>query len=69
LTVVARVRATDTALSTHVDRVRVAGLPVPLILLRALTDHVVDLNAGDDLAYDLRLAPISGDGDVLRLGL
>jgi hypothetical protein len=68
LRVEARLDVTDTALNTRVERVSVAGVPIPLVLLRTLTDHSVPLTAHRDQPYNLRIAPVTGDNDTLRIG-
>ncbi len=68
LRVQARLDVADAILKTRLERVSVAGVPIPLVLVRALTDHTVSLNVNRDQPYNLRIAPITGDNDTLRIG-
>jgi len=39
-----------------------------LYRLRALSDETIDLNADEQKAYNLRIAPIAGEGNLLKIG-
>ncbi len=68
LSVEAEVNVDNDILTTRLQQVRIGGMPVPLVLVRAVADQTVSLKRNDDWSYDLNIGKIQGTGTILRVG-
>lgn len=55
------------ALKTRAERFRLAGIPFPLIFLRALTDREVSLKPNVEMPFFLDIKSIEGNGPMFRI--
>lgn len=69
ISVALEVQAQNNIFSTRLQRLAIAGLPLPRVLFRGVTDRDIKLNRGEDWAYDIQIPQIKGTGSQLRLGI
>jgi hypothetical protein len=67
VTMRATVTVVENEIRTHLDYVKVAGIRVPGVFLRAYTDRRVDLRPDDEKPFLLTIRNISGSGSSLRV--
>jgi hypothetical protein len=54
-------------LRTRLESVRVAGFPIPLFFVRAVTDRAIPLSPNREMPFTLKLRAIQGEGQKLRI--
>lgn len=61
------VKTKGTVLYTEMEKVRLAGIPLPKFLLKAVTDRKFDLKADDEKPYNIEIAALKGGDGKLTI--